>query len=470
MKRTKILLVVFIAGAFGIISNYASEEGTCSESTRPHKTQCNKYFRCVQMQWNKFVWAPAKCLDGLVYDTKLKQCAIPSDNWDCDINEGDAVESHEDDETVYVFEDLGITTESSFNARSDELFDSFTRKVDEDDFIEVIDGEKSLKSISNVDSGSLEELTDELNYSGDGAFEGRATISPDILLTTHLQRITQIVKGIHDRHENRTDDLAPDNLNSFLAIQNIKSDLPEFQRTDLPNKTPIPHNGKIEPHIMAEILQQQTLMNEKITTLPTTESMDYTTPPSRKKHVIYLTKDDPTTEIRLNSVIGQPSHQIVVNRPEGSVLFNVPAAPTPPNEPNKYANPYLSEDILKIMLEISKQMSSQNSYQGQKNTYLPQNYLQPIYYAVPVPMLANNQNLQDSHKTHNSQIVKNLPSKTKNSTKTEQSSVTRKKPMVNFLTAKPSINRFEDNYPVRYFDSYGHVQTVSQVRNFFLLD
>jgi hypothetical protein len=282
-----------------------------------------------------------QCQEGLVYDKNLRSCAIPGDDWEC------FTETNNEDEN-----------------NVDTLSDS---KLKQDEFLEVID----------------ENLTtsDDEQSSGDGEVPETFTPSSPTsrMITTQLQRLTQLMKHATDQENGVIDDeISADDLNSFLAVQNIQSD---YQKIDFnsDNRTPIPSSGRIHPEVLSDILDQQSQLNAEANRL-TTLSMDATTPkiPQRKPPRY---KKDPVTEIQLKSgqnSDGTGSHQIVVNRPEGSVLFNVPSPVDLKHQP------YLSEDILKTILEISKSMVTQN-HQKQTNqqSFAPQ----PFYYAVPIPVV-----------------------------------------------------------------------------------
>lgn len=310
---------------------FYSEAGKCPTTTQPHATECNKYLKCVQLPSDIVSWITLQCQEGLIYDKNLRSCAIPTDDWECFTEK-----NNEDDQNVYDVDDLNSSTK-------------------QDEFLEVID----------------ENLTtsDDEQSSGDG--EVPETFTPSSatsrMITTQLQRLTQLMKHASDQENGVVDDeVSADDLNSFLAVQNIQS---EYQKIDFSSegKTAMPSSGRIHPAILSDILDQQSQLNSEANRL-TTLSMDATTKPPRFKK-------DPITEIQLKGGLnsdGTGSHQIVVNRPEGSVLFNVPAPVDSKHQP------YLSEDILKTILEISKSMVTQN-HQKQ-----PSQHSYPFYYPVPI--------------------------------------------------------------------------------------
>lgn len=320
--------------------------------------------KCVQLPSEYVSWITLQCQEGLIYDKNLRSCAIPGDDWEC-FNESEQI----DDKNVY-----GV--------------DNLDEKQD-DEFLEVID-----ENLTSPEA-RYDTTFNEDNPSGDGEIIETVTPSTQTsrMITTQLQRLTQLMQHVSDQNNGVIDDeeLSPDDLNSFLAVQNIQSNAADYRKTNLQSdeKTPMPSSGRIHPEILTDILDQQNQLNAEVNRL-TTLSMDATTPKvPRKKPSRYINKD-PITEIQLKSgqnSDGTGSHQIVVNRPEGSVLFNVPAPVD-----LKHHSPYLSEDILKSILEISKQMVTQNHQKQQLNqqSYAPQ----PFYYAVPIPVMQPQNNVQ----------------------------------------------------------------------------
>ena len=256
--------------------------------------------------------------------------------------------------------------------------------------------------------------------SGDGEVPETFTPSTSTsrMITTQLQRLTQLMKQVSDQNNGVVDDeISAADLNKFLAVQNIQSD---YQKIDFhsDDRTQILSSGRIHPEIINDIIEKQTQLNSDVNQL-TTLSMDETTQKVPQRYNIQNTKKDPITEIRLKSAQnsdGTGSHQIVVNRPEGSVLFNVPSPISSKNQPQ-----YLSEDILKTILEISKQMTKSNHVVHEN----PQSFApQPFYYAVPIPVISP-QNLQNYFRNTPNNVTDN--------------------PIVS-VKKKPQTEKFEMNY------------------------
>lgn len=370
-------------------------------------------------------WITMKCQDGLIYDKNLRSCAIPGDNWEC-VNDG----SEEDDgKNVYGIDNLEVS--------QDEPDDS-----DEGEFLEVID--------ENLNTGENRNdvATDSDDHSsGDGEILEISTpvLPTSRMITTQLQRLTQLMKHVEDKNNGVVDDddVTAEDLNSFLATQKIQSDSPEYQRNNFHSrdKTPMPSNGRIHPEILSDILDQQNLLNAETNRL-TTLSMDATTPKASPVRSSYYMNRDPITEIKLRSgqnIDGTSSHQIVVNRPEGSVLFNVP-----PSNDRNHNSPYFSEDILKSILEISKQMVTQNrEKQSPQASYAPQ----PFYYGVPVPYLSP-QNNAPNYYTHDYRHNVTEPLRT----------VGKPENKIQIIPSKisPKISQKADDSLSGYVDSFGY--------------
>lgn len=404
----------------------------CPEATKPHSSECNKYLKCAVLPSRIISWITIKCQEGLIYDKNLRSCAIPGENWECYLENGEADE--EDERNVYGIENLEISEDEP--------------ETNDNEFLEVIDD--TLNAADLPAEARVDNQVDDDQSSGDGEIFDIVTPSASTtrMITTQLQRLTQLMQHVQDENNGVIDDedITADDLNSFLATQKIQSDSSDYQKIEFhsSDKTPMPSNGRIHPDIISDILDQQNQLNSEAGGL-TTLSMDVTTPKtSQRKPTLYFNRD-PITDIQLKSGPngdGMGSHQIVVNRPEGSVLFNVPSAAD-----QNHHSPYLSEDILKTILEISKQMVTQNH---QKPTPQASYAPQPFYYAVPVPYLSPQNNVQNYY-SH--EYRKNV---------TEEAG-----PVV---TTKPTPNRFEnipsntdvklnqkaDNSMTGYLDSYGY--------------
>lgn len=397
----------------------------CPETTRVHSTECNKYFKCIKLPANRLSWITLTCQEGLVYDKNLRSCAIPPEDWECGLSSSE--EDDNNNENIYGVENLEILDDGAYDGEDRQVKESGSDL--DDDFLEIIDGDKNLKSISSEVKNDEEEV---VVFSGDGSVSSsredgsvsEISVTPSSMttrmITTQVQRLTQLV----DNFANNKQDVTPDDLNSFLYKQKIHAD--EYQKVNSEDKTPIPKNGKIHDNIMSEIINRQNSFKKL-----TTEAMDALT----TMRPIFMAPADrnPITEIKLKSsqgIDGSGSHQIVVNRPEGSVLFNVP--PSSSSSDQKHM-PYLSQDILKTILEISKQMVVQNHQKTE--AYSPTNYQpQPFYYAVPIPILSPSP--QNNYQNYFNQNLTTMTTTTTTSTPSVANK--RRKP--------PSKNKNKDSY------------------------
>jgi len=264
----------------------------------------------------------------------------------------------------------------------DDEEDGYVRK-ESDEFLEVIDGDKDFGNLDMTSRSDDDDHSSEDNSesSGDDGLENFVTPASAHMITTQVQRLSQLVQNI----PKTSGDITADEINSYLDTQKIQSSSPDY-RYNSNGKTTMPADGRVHPEIESEIINMQNTLNARLTTLP----MEFTTPPTSIKPMFYINKE-PITEIKLKQGMGLEgigTHQIVVNRPEGSVMFNVPATS---DNTNKQNQPYLSQDILKTILELSKQMVSQKTSSNQEN----HQQTHPIYYAVPVPIVPPQNNVQN---------------------------------------------------------------------------
>lgn len=329
---------------------------------------------------SSFVWLPLTCREGLVYNKNIQSCIIPDSEWDCRRSNDETAKPEESQENVYEVENLE-------DEKVPQIFDeNFMEKSGDDEFIEVIDGQDDFRSTPSRQNARLIEFgsgdeKDDINYSGDG-FTLDFTTQSSIAITTHLQRLTQLMEKVWETSESESKstqnpeaELTPADLNRFLTEKTIQTE--STKKFNDETKTPMPANGKIHPSILSEVLTKQQKIHKdaiQIATIP----MDQTTPTVSQNNILFADPES-MTDVELKTGFN-PNHQIVVNRPEGSVVFNVPVEKTKENQP------ILSQDILKTVLELSKQLASQRY--PTKEVYLPNNYMQPqpIYYPYPMPV------------------------------------------------------------------------------------
>lgn len=344
----------------------------CPETARSHKTRCDKFFRCVLLPSKNYVWVPTECEQGLIFEPSLKICVLPGEDWECNLNEENKTEIPDDGSNIYGVNNLDLNDENFNEELSSEKNKYVTLSENSD--------EKHNGNYEYIDDyGSSESKEDDDEFSGDGFIHieekeipSQKLSTSDKQIATHLQRLTQLIDSLRNKEENITEqfDLVPDQLNSFLANHNIKS---QFEQIDFTTdgKIPVPKDGVINAQHLNEILTKQAKLSTSTFKPPATIK------PSAR---IILKNRKPMKNYRLPDGT-YTSSQIVVNRPGGSVLFSIPSRDRnerPSEQVNKH--PYMSDETLRTVLELSKQLIQSNH----------QNYLQPIvnpvYYTIPIPI------------------------------------------------------------------------------------
>lgn len=423
------LLVVLLLNLL-LVSERVAAQSDCRESlTRAHLTRCDKYFQCVVLPSQRIIWVSKQCAEGLVYDNDQGQCVVPDLNWECALGEesSTSVDDNADQENVYGVED--------YLARSDESSGAGVEEEDDESLEEA-----TTEYPSDSMSLASPERPDQ-EFSGDGtensvaadssteAVEMPITPDQDGTVKSYLQRLTQLIDGFRKNGGSTATDITPDQLNSFVVMHKIKSN----KNYDPSGTHVLPESGNIlKPHL-EYILKKQYSLNsvdpqEHTTTTTTTTT---TASPVRRRiiHIIrpyHQPEPEDNTNIRVSSQLANGNEtgtgsnsQIVVNRPEGSVLFNIarPASEGVKSE-DQNRDPSFSQDTLKSVLELSKQLVAHQKYLSQKPNYLPP-VVQPVYYTVPsMPMMqsANNQNYFNGEA-----VPVNPASNNKNASKPEKS-------------------------------------------------
>lgn len=334
---------------------------------------------------------------------------------------------------------------------------------------EVIPLENSNKKIVTIqptttsfddDDGYIESSGDGLENDNDKAetkenyFAIPISSNPKASVASHLQRLTQLVQSLSDSQTNKsqTYNLSPNELNNFLANHNIQT---EYQHVTNTDKIKMPENGQIQSAYMSQILELQKKLqdlNKMASSTPTTiatTTVDSLVTPTVNTNTeplaFYFNKLDTVasnhnpqnTKIHIKSNTptrmgikspdnGYSSSQIVINRPEGSVLFSIPANYPMDSSLNKNSvdekhDSYITQDTLKTILELSKQMigSSLNNKHSTVDSIQNQKYLQPIvqpiYYNIPIQEMdmpdffEYDKHKLNYHQTRRSQMKKQKP-------------------------------------------------------------
>ncbi|GAB0098873.1 hypothetical protein DMENIID0001_146770 [Sergentomyia squamirostris] len=417
--------VKVVIGLLGLFVACAADGGkTCPEATRPHLTRCDKYFRCVQLPSGSFVWIPNQCDTGLIYEVNLKMCVLPGEDWECTLP-GDQSATISDDSNIYGVNNLEYLSEQ-LGPYPEEHSSEVT-----------ISQEPQLADFSEDEfsgDGDPEIITDRIVEEKIGLLPLPISSTTDSELSTHLQRLTQLIDNFH---KNQTKPavpvLHPDDLNSFLALHNIRHQATIFNNS---NKIPLPENGMIHPDTMNQILAQQNQLHNNGQMVKNGQTMN------RVKQK--FSNDGTTIHIKSAGPPKSPFHpdsysnsQIVVNRPEGAVLFNV-ARPRDTLNSQQSPEPYISENTLKTVLELSKQLVS--SHPPPLPPIVP-----PVIYTIPIPYpqaLHIPKETKDTKK-----MEKNNATNMKDSP--EAISVTVKEPL-STSTPLPPLNYYVDSYGVKY--------------------
>lgn len=437
------------------------------------------YYKCVVLPSKNVAWVPTNCKRGLIYENNLKICVVPgrhknkinfivrhyvnkfiSDaNWECNLGD-DEEPLKTDDNNVYGINNLEFLNKEiqSYRPKYDENGEKILDTNNDDS--EISDGEEQIvvvssEDIQDIDENNIEIIddynvtnetdmngSDEVDYSGDGSDDNKndnvvekketyiaipVNSDPNKSVASHLQRLSQLIQSLKDSQLNKSQsyDLGPNDLNNFLTHHNIKVEY-DNQLKHQKKKQDIPMDGRIHPDHLAEILDLQ----QKLQSLNAIQNGDYSTTTERTiqlgkypvKSTIQIKSPNPVKNVRITDP-GYSSSQIVVNRPEGSVLFSLPNNvpppiqpqyqfepsynPTPSPVPSKQQEPYVSQDTLNTVLELSKQLISSSNHRQAIQNYIPeQNYLQPIfrpiYYNIPihdlpVPIINNYEKKEPKH-------------------------------------------------------------------------
>ncbi|KAI8125078.1 hypothetical protein CVS40_4677 [Lucilia cuprina] len=395
----------------------------CPERTRPHKTRCDAYYKCTELTADKHVWVPTRCEEGLVYEHSLAVCVLPADDWEClmgdhktntnptpknekrqtnptsnkdaDIyivsnaeDEENSLSNKFDDGKVEIIIGPGISDEDKGEGVDDQLYDGSGNGgelVELDGFMpaqnrEAEDDMSELKEKDDMNKKykleinkmeQKEELEEMLQTIKTKAEIGQPSSNIDPKLTAHLQRLSQLIDGLKQTYQSpeakpqNEQDLRPDQLNAFLAHFNIKN---KFDTLD-PNEgvKDVSGSSTTTPKPNRTLLYKQEFTTTKLN--PETKVVLSNMLPQRYGG---------NSHDNGNSGGGYSNSQIVVNRPEGSVLFSLPTEHHFMEHPEYSSDntPKISEETLKTVLELSKQMIAQQN--------VPKVIPNPTYFASPI--------------------------------------------------------------------------------------
>lgn len=341
---------------------------------------------------------------------------MSGDDWECQLGETDSSSSSTDSENVYGVNNLSYLKRQIKGYDADENHFELEGEEEEqnEDLSEIND---SILVSTTKDNKTRFEFSSKIDHdlesSGDGdidnnddKLENKAGYGIPIpmnsdssgLLSTHLQRLSQLIKSVNNEH-NKTMELEPDDLNQFLALHKIKDAQQNAQKYGNFKPEPVPHNGLIDQNHLNQILELQNKLNNFAVTHDA-----FSTPPTPIQFVVSgngaYPSDATTVHIKATNSLqastspesGHSTSQIIVNRPGGSVVFRLPNSNNIQHENERDKNSgQISEDTLKALLELSKNMANQASntpnFVHDHPTPAPyvQPILQPILYNFPFP-------------------------------------------------------------------------------------
>lgn len=343
------------------------------------------------------------------------------DDWECTLGEKTEMPPlNNDGDNVYGVNNLNYLQQQLNNYGTD---DDRVNESHEDDYFDDSDSAVATNNATKNDQNGYGG--DDEESSGEGAssesedkHDGMmipipSNVDPNGLVSTHLQRLSQLIQSLNNGR-NYSFDLGPSDLNQFLAMHKIQVQKEAIKGA---SSMPMPANGKIPSMHLNQILELQ----NQLKNLGATRD-SYSTPPTPVQHFVsgngYYPADATTIHIKAsNSVksprfpdVGVATSQIVVNRPGGSVVFTLPNANIDHLPHQK--EPAISEETLKTLLELSKQMSTTNQPPNippfappEPTAPVPfiQPIIRPVYYNVPVhefPMPTAAQSYEASEKNN----------------------------------------------------------------------
>ncbi|XP_031623656.1 uncharacterized protein LOC116340991 [Contarinia nasturtii] len=376
---------------------------TCPDkATKAHLTRCDMYYRCKVMESDNIIWSAKNCPNGLVYDVNYGYCVLPGDDWECQL-ETESRSSSADDDNVYGVNNLSYLKEQvkGYDADGDKTDEEDEEELNDDD-----DNENVLITMTNNGTMSFESSAysnsseNEIESSGDGEdeddLENKSSYisipnNSDGLVSSQLQRLSQLVRKVNN---NQHSDLTPDDLNQYLSLHKlVHQKYPSNTKAE-----PVPHNKLIEEHHLKQILDLQKRLNNLANTRNT-----YSTPPTPVKFTVtgngVYPADATTVHIKATNALKNPrfpdgghsTSQIVVNRPGGSVVFRLPHSdyPTTKKPSKKKPENHISENTLKTLLELTKNMANQAPntpnfvHSLEPSNSYAQPIIQPVLYNFP---------------------------------------------------------------------------------------
>ncbi|XP_050076980.1 uncharacterized protein LOC126564094 [Anopheles maculipalpis] len=382
--QMKLMCCVFSVLLILTSAQHPIQQG-CPEATRPHTARCDQFFRCALLPSKRAVWITTQCKKGLIYRHNLSACVVPDNDWECDLST--EFEPNQSEENFYGINNLhqqafppsrtppatlsNIKTGVTDTKRTQYQFPSIAGDDRQGILIMMNDELNNRTRIRSTGS-----LTDDSDASGDGSSER-------IIEETDTDTLTDngtVVKSysVEDSFVNN-ERLPPKPLSRFGTSQLNPAAIPGFAMQgggqNHKVKLPLPPNGKIHPEHLTQIINQQKQLNRFATQIkqrvdPIGSSGAFS---AYTNNMIFSQNPALLLNNYLNNVAAQKPHLF---DSEGDKMF-------------KGKEPYVSEDIIKSILQISQQMIA-NQQKTTPTKPIPEPVMKPIYLPLSVGTTSSN--------------------------------------------------------------------------------
>uniref|UniRef100_A0A182T822 Chitin-binding type-2 domain-containing protein n=1 Tax=Anopheles maculatus TaxID=74869 RepID=A0A182T822_9DIPT len=376
--------IKFVCCVFSVLVTLASSQHPaqqgCPEATRPHTARCDRYYRCALLPSKRAVWITTQCKKGLIYRHNLGACVVPDNDWECDLST--EFEPNHSEENIYGINNLQQQAFPPSRTPPATLPNAQTRPTDtkrtQYQFPSIAgDDRRGILILMNEELNNRTRLrssgtqTDELDASGDGSMERVVEETDKITLTDN----GTFVKSYSMEEESlaNNEQLPPKPLGLLGTSQLSSSTIPGFaMQGDGQShkvKLPLPPNGKIHPEHLTQIINQQKQLNRFATQMkqrvdPIGSTGDF----SRFTNNMMFSRNPALLLNKyLNNVAAQKQHLFDL---DGDTMF-------------KSKEPYVSEDIIKSILQISQQMIA-NQQKTAPAKPMPEPVMKPIYLPLSV--------------------------------------------------------------------------------------
>ncbi|XP_040167255.1 uncharacterized protein LOC120902510 [Anopheles arabiensis] len=342
----------------------------CPEATRPHPGRCDQYYRCALLPSKTAVWITTQCRKGLIYRHQRSGCVVPDNDWECDLS-SDLVRDHSE-ESIYGIDNphqQAFPPSRTPPATDNQMRPTDTRRTqyqlpsiagdDRRGILILMDQELNNRTrIRSTDS-----LVEEQNGTGEESLE---RVDEDVDTTDVLTDNGTVVKSYsppHSFHQGADRDSFANNeqpppkplgqgfldsshLNSILGDYIIQGGGGGGGGQSHKTRLPLPPNGKIHPEHLTQIINQQKQLNRIATQMkqrvdPTGGVGDFSAFANNR---IFSRKPALPYDYLMDASYTMSSpQQHLIDGGNGDKTF-------------KPKGPYMSEDIIKSILQISQQM------------------------------------------------------------------------------------------------------------------